>query len=34
VTGYEVTPFVGILPWPIPLNLSREEVEKTLLIPL
>lgn len=34
VTGYEITPYVGTLPWPIPLNLSREEVEKTLLIPL
>ena len=34
VTGYKVTPFVGILDWPLSLNLSREEVEKTLLIPL
>ncbi len=34
VTGYEVTPFVGILPWPANLELSLEEVEKTLLIPL
>jgi 8-oxo-dGTP pyrophosphatase MutT (NUDIX family) len=34
VTGYEVTPFVGVLPWPIALNLSQDEVEKTLLIPL
>jgi 8-oxo-dGTP pyrophosphatase MutT (NUDIX family) len=34
VTGYEVTPFVGILPWPVPLVLSTDEVEKTLVIPL
>lgn len=34
VTDYEVTPFVGILPWPYPLQLSNKEVEKTLLIPV
>ena len=34
VTGYEVTPFVGILSWPQPLKLSLEEVEKMLLIPI
>ena len=34
VTGYEVTPFVGILSWPIGLTLSPEEVEKILLIPI
>jgi 8-oxo-dGTP pyrophosphatase MutT (NUDIX family) len=34
VTGYEVTPFAGILDWPLILKLSREEVEKTFLIPL
>lgn len=34
VTGYEVTPFAGILSWPQPLKLSPEEVEKTLLIPI
>jgi hypothetical protein len=25
---------VGILPWPVPLVLSTDEVEKTLVIPL
>ena len=34
VTDYEVTPFVGILPWPYPLKLSSIEVEKTILIPI
>ncbi len=33
VTDHEVTPFVGILPWPYPLKLSKVEVEKTILIP-
>lgn len=34
VTDYEVTPFVGILPWPYPLKLSKVEVEKTILVPI
>jgi 8-oxo-dGTP pyrophosphatase MutT (NUDIX family) len=34
VTNYEVTPYVGILPWPYPLKLSPIEVEKTILIPI
>jgi 8-oxo-dGTP pyrophosphatase MutT (NUDIX family) len=34
VTGYQITPIVGLLPWPIPLTLSAAEVEKTLLFPL
>ena len=34
VTDYAVTPFVGILPWPYPLKLSKIEVEKTILIPI
>lgn len=34
VTGYQVTPFVGVLPWPTSLSLSGLEVEKTLTIPL
>ncbi len=34
VTDYEVSPFVGLLPWPYDLVLSRQEVEKTILIPL
>jgi len=34
VTNYEVTPFVSVLPWPYPLNLSQIEVEKILLIPI
>jgi 8-oxo-dGTP pyrophosphatase MutT (NUDIX family) len=34
VTDYEITPYVGILPWPYPLQLSKIEVEKILLIPI
>jgi len=34
VTGYEVTPYVGIISWPQSLTLSQEEVERILLIPV
>lgn len=34
VTDYQVTPFVGILPWPYPLVPSPVEVEKTILYPI
>ncbi len=34
VTEYEVSPFIGALPWPYPLQLSPVEVEKTIIIPL
>lgn len=34
VTDYKINPYVGILPWPYPLVLSLDEVEKTFLIPL
>ena len=34
VTNYKISPFVGILPWPYPLSLSQDEVEKTFTIPL
>lgn len=34
VTGYQVTPFAGILSWPYPVKLSPTEVEKILLIPI
>jgi 8-oxo-dGTP pyrophosphatase MutT (NUDIX family) len=34
VTNYKISPFVGILPWPYPLRLSKVEVEKSFLIPL
>jgi 8-oxo-dGTP pyrophosphatase MutT (NUDIX family) len=34
VTDYEISPYVGLLPWPYQLTLSKEEVEKTLLIPI
>jgi 8-oxo-dGTP pyrophosphatase MutT (NUDIX family) len=34
VTGYQITPIVGLLSWPVSLTLSAAEVEKTLLIPL
>ena len=34
VTNYEITPYVGVLPWPYALQLSKKEVEKLLLIPV
>ena len=34
VTNYQVTPVVGIVPWPYPLHLSREEVSRSFTIPL
>ncbi len=34
VTDYEISPYVGFLPWPYDLKLSTEEVEKTILIPI
>lgn len=34
VTNYKISPFVGILPWPYPLSLSPEEVQKTFTMPL
>jgi 8-oxo-dGTP pyrophosphatase MutT (NUDIX family) len=34
VTDYEITPFVGIISWPYPLQLSKVEVERILLIPV
>jgi 8-oxo-dGTP pyrophosphatase MutT (NUDIX family) len=33
-TGYEVTPFAGLVPWPTPLKLAPQEVDKILLIPV
>ncbi len=34
VTNYRISPFVGILPWPYPLKISKVEVERSFLIPL
>lgn len=34
VSNFEVTPIIGIVKWPIQLNLSKNEVDKTFLIPL
>lgn len=34
ITNYRISPFVGILPWPYPLKLSPQEVQKAFLIPL
>jgi 8-oxo-dGTP pyrophosphatase MutT (NUDIX family) len=34
VTGYEITPYAGVVPWPYPLKLAPQEVEKTLMIPV
>jgi len=34
VTNYEVTPIVGILPWPYTLTLSKIEVDRIITIPI
>jgi len=34
VTDYQVTPFVGLIPWPYPLEPDQREVERVLSIPL
>jgi 8-oxo-dGTP pyrophosphatase MutT (NUDIX family) len=34
VTNYLVTPVVGIIPWPYPLQISNEEVSRVFTIPL
>jgi 8-oxo-dGTP pyrophosphatase MutT (NUDIX family) len=34
VTDYQITPIVGILPWPYPLQPSPSEVKRILTIPL
>ena len=33
-SGYLVTPFVGVIPWPYEFNLSVDEVERVFSIPL
>jgi 8-oxo-dGTP pyrophosphatase MutT (NUDIX family) len=33
VTDYEITPYLGVIPWPYPLELSEIEVEKTIIFP-
>jgi 8-oxo-dGTP pyrophosphatase MutT (NUDIX family) len=34
ITSYQVTPFVGTIPWPYPLKLERSEVSRAFTIPL
>lgn len=34
VTGYRVTPIVGVIPWPYPLRLETKEVSRAFTIPL
>jgi len=34
ITGYQVTPIVGVIPWPYPTILQPQEVEKIFTIPL
>ena len=34
ITGYQVTPIVGVIPWPYPTTLQPQEVEKIFTIPL
>ena len=34
ISSFQVTPFVGVIPWPYPLSLSSEEVVRAFTIPL
>jgi 8-oxo-dGTP pyrophosphatase MutT (NUDIX family) len=34
ITSYQVTPFVGVIPWPYPLKLEQSEVSRAFTIPL
>jgi 8-oxo-dGTP pyrophosphatase MutT (NUDIX family) len=34
VTSYQVTPIVGVIPWPYPLSLAADEVSRVFTIPL
>ncbi|HEY61041.1 MAG TPA: CoA pyrophosphatase [Anaerolineae bacterium] len=34
ITNYQVTPIIGVIPWPIPLKLQIEEVKRVFTIPL
>ena len=34
VTNYQVTPIVGVIPWPYPIQLEQEEVQRIFTIPL
>ncbi len=34
ITNYQVTPVVGVIPWPVPLVLSPDEVSRVFTIPL
>lgn len=34
ITSYQVTPFVGLIPWPYPLKLEEDEVSRAFTIPL
>lgn len=34
ITGFAITPVVGVMTWPIGLRLSREEVSRVFLVPL
>lgn len=34
ITNYRVTPVVGIIPWPYPLQLAEDEVSRAFTIPL
>lgn len=34
ITSFQVTPFVGLVPWPYPLKLEHNEVSRAFTIPL
>ena len=34
ITGYLITPVVGVIPWPTVLSLAEEEVSRAFIIPI
>lgn len=34
ITGYIITPVVGVIPWPYPLKVAEDEVSRAFLIPI
>jgi len=34
ISNYEITPFVGVIPWPYPLSIQTQEVKHAFTIPL
>jgi hypothetical protein len=34
ITGFYITPVVGVIPWPFPIRMQPEEVSRVFTIPL